>query len=387
MSNVGLSMQENSAEEPQEPRRPKRKRGRSGFVIFISLVVVLGLGAAVAYGAFLVIDRLEESAPVADYPGPGNDEVVITVEQGETLTDIGGTLYQDGVVASVQAFTDAALLEEEATGVTPGRYLMLTEMSGAGAVERLLDPASRNENNITIPEGLRTDQTVALLAKATGKKKKNFDAVIQTPGALPLPEWAEGTGEARVEGFLFPATYEFDKNASPEEMLTVMVEKFNAVADDLDFEVRAAQTGYSAFEVLTVASLAQAEAPPDDFGKVARVVYNRIEPETWGETYGYLGFDSTVNYALKKSDINPSGSDREINSPYNTFTEQHRGLTPTPIKSPGEAAMEAALEAPDGDWLYFVPTNPDTGKTKFTNDYGEFLGYKEEFQTWYREQQ
>ena len=205
MSNVGLSMQENSAEEPQEPRRPKRKRGRSGFVIFISLVVVLGLGAAVAYGAFLVIDRLEESAPVADYPGPGNDEVVITVEQGETLTDIGGTLYQDGVVASVQAFTDAALLEEEATGVTPGRYLMLTEMSGAGAVERLLDPASRNENNITIPEGLRTDQTVALLAKATGKKKKNFDAVIQTPGALPLPEWAEGTGEARVEGFLFPA--------------------------------------------------------------------------------------------------------------------------------------------------------------------------------------
>ncbi|MAT60382.1 MAG: aminodeoxychorismate lyase [Micrococcales bacterium] len=387
MSNVGLSMQENSAEEPQEPRRPKRKRGRSGFVIFISLVVVLGLGAAVAYGAFLVIDRLEESAPVADYPGPGNDEVVITVEQGETLTDIGGTLYQDGVVASVQAFTDAALLEEEATGVTPGRYLMLTEMSGAGAVERLLDPASRNENNITIPEGLRTDQTVALLAKATGKKKKNFDAVIQTPGALPLPEWAEGTGEARVEGFLFPATYEFDKNASPEEMLTVMVEKFNAVADDLDFEVRAAQTGYSAFEVLTVASLAQAEAPPDDFGKVARVVYNRIEPETWGETYGYLGFDSTVNYALKKSDINPSGPDREINSPYNTFTEQHQGLTPTPINSPGEAAMEAALEAPDGDWLYFVTTNPDTGKTKFTNDYGEFLGYKEEFQTWYREQQ
>ena len=387
MSNVGLSMQENSAEEPQEPRRPKRKRGRSGFVIFISLVVVLGLGAAVAYGAFLVIDRLEESAPVADYPGPGNDEVVITVEQGETLTDIGGTLYQDGVVASVQAFTDAALLEEEATGVTPGRYLMLTEMSGAGAVERLLDPASRNENNITIPEGLRTDQTVALLAKATGKKKKNFEAVIQTPGALPLPEWAEGTGEARVEGFLFPATYEFDKNASPEEMLTVMVEKFNAVADDLDFEVRAAQTGYSAFEVLTVASLAQAEAPPDDFGKVARVVYNRIEPETWGETYGYLGFDSTVNYALKKSDINPSGPDREINSPYNTFTEQHQGLTPTPINSPGEAAMEAALEAPDGDWLYFVTTNPDTGKTKFTNDYGEFLGYKEEFQTWYREQQ
>ena len=166
-----------------------------------------------------------------------------------------------------------------------------------------------------------------------------------------------------------------------------VLEKFNVVADEMDFETRAAETGYTPYEVLTVASLAQAEAPPDDFGKVARVVYNRIEPETWGETYGYLGFDSTVNYALKKSDINPSGPDREINSPYNTFTEQHQGLTPTPINSPGEAAMEAALDAPQGDWLYFVTTNPDTGKTKFTNDYGEFLGYKEEFQTWYREQQ
>ncbi len=387
MSNVGLSMQENSAEEPREPRRRKPKRGRSGFVIFISLVVVLGLIGAVTWGAFQVIDRLEASAPAADYPGPGNDEIVITVEKGETLSDIGGTLYQDDVVASIQAFVDAALLEEDATSITPGRYLMLTEMSGAGAVERLLDPASRNENTITVPEGLRTDQTVALLAKATGQKKKKFDKAIQTPGVLPLPEWADGTGEARAEGFLFPATYEFDKDAPPEAILTVMVEKFNVVADEMDFETRAAETGYTPYEVLTVASLAQAEAPPDDFGKVARVVYNRIEPETWGETYGYLGFDSTVNYALKKSDINPSGPDREINSPYNTFTEQHQGLTPTPINSPGEAAMEAALDAPQGDWLYFVTTNPDTGKTKFTNDYGEFLGYKEEFQTWYREQQ
>ena len=86
MSNVGLSMQENSAEEPREPRRRKPKRGRSGFVIFISLVVVLGLIGAVTWGAFQVIDRLEASAPAADYPGPGNEEVVITVEKGETLS-------------------------------------------------------------------------------------------------------------------------------------------------------------------------------------------------------------------------------------------------------------------------------------------------------------
>ena len=391
MSNVGLSMQETPSGGDPQPQKTKKKRrrqkGRSGAVIVVSLLVLLGAGAVVGYFGYQLLGRVQASAPVADYPGPGEGEVVIEVLKGETLTDIGVTLADADVVASVAAFSNAALAEPDATGIMPGRYAMLQKMSGEGAVQRLLDPAASNINTVVIPEGLRTDQVVAILAKETSGSKKQFNKIIRDPTALPLPDWARGTGEARVEGFLFPATYEFDKQEKPKQILNVMVDKFNAVAEEIDFVNRAESLGYSPYEVLTVASLVQAEAPPEDFGKVSRVVYNRLEPETWGGTYGYLGFDSTVNYILKQSEINLTESDRAINSPYNTFTEKHQGLTPTPINNPGEAAMEAALEPPEGNWLYFVTTNPDTGKTKFTDDYNVFLGYQDEFEAWLRENQ
>ena len=117
--------------------------------------------------------------------------------------------------------------------------------------------------------------------------------------------------------------------------------------------------------MLNVASLIQAEAHPDDFEKVSRVIYNRLDPDTWGETYGYLGLDATLNYALEQFESNLSQSDLEIKSPYNTRTEQHQGLPPTPSTTPAEA-MEAALEPAKGDWLYYVTVNLDTGETKFT---------------------
>jgi UPF0755 protein len=387
MSNLGLSMQENSSGGPRPPQKPKKQGKRSKAALIIAAVVILVGFVVVGYGAYRVVNMIQASAPADDYPGPGSGEVVIEVTAGETLADIGKTLKEDDVVASVQAFTEAAMLEEDATNITPGRYLMLEQMSGADAVQRLLNPESRNENTIVLPEGLRTDQVVEILSDVTGIKESQFDAVIATPGRLPLPDWAEGTGEARVEGFLFPATYAFDKRATATEILTGLVDKFNEVTAEMDFENRAEATGYSPYEVLITASLVQAEAPPEDFDKVSRVVYNRLDPDTWGGTYGYLGFDSTINYVLKQSEINLTESDRATNSPYNTFTEQHQGLPPTPIENPGQAALEAALEPAEGDWLYFVTTNPNTGKTKFTDNYNEFLGFQNEFEAWLRNNQ
>lgn len=386
MSNVGLSMQESSSGGPRPPRPPK-KRKRSRAALVVALLVVAGLLVGAGYGAYLAFERIQAGEPAPDYPGPGSGEVVIEVSEGETLADIGQTMKDADVVASVQAFTEAAMLEEDATNVTPGRYLMLQQMTGAQAVERMLNPKSRNENTVVLPEGLRTDQVVEILSDVTGRKKSEFMNIITTPGRLDLPEWAEGTGEARAEGFLFPATYAFDKDATASKILNELVAKFNEVAAEIDFEARAKETGYNPYEVLTVASLVQAEAPPEDFRKVSQVVYNRLDPQTWGGTYGYLGFDSTVNYVLKQSEINLSESDRRINSPYNTFTEQHQGLPPTPIENPGEAALEAALKPADGDWLYFVTVDPNTGRTKFTANYNEFLGFQDEFEAWLRENQ
>ena len=295
--------------------------------------------------------------------------MVVEVREGQTLTDIGMTLQSADVVASTEAFAEAAALNNDATSITPGVYLMLEQMSATGAVERLLDPASRNENTVTIVEGLRTNQVVAALSDATGIKVKEFEDVLDSPSRLPLPTWARGTGEARAEGFLFPSTYQFKKDASAEDMLNAMVAKFTEVTDEMDFVDRSKKTGYSPYEVLNVASLIQAEAHEDDFNKVSRVIYNRLDPDTWGETYGYLGLDATLNYALNQFETNISESDLNLDSPYNTRTEQHQGLPPTPINNPGEQALEAALKPATGDWLYYVTVNLDSYTGAFGQNY------------------
>ncbi|MEI2717728.1 MAG: endolytic transglycosylase MltG [Candidatus Nanopelagicales bacterium] len=381
MSNVGLSMQQ-SPSPGKQPKHPKKKKGRSGAAVFFSVLIIVVLVGAVAVGGLWAFSKFQAAQPAEDYPGPGSGEVVIEVTEGETLTDIGATLQKADVVASTQAFAEAAALNNDATSITPGTYVMLQQMKASDAVKRLLDPESSNSNTVTVVEGMRVKQVIALLSEASGIPAKEFEKVVESPSKLPLPSWAKGTGSARAEGFLFPATYQFDKSSTPEDMLNQMVAKFNEVADEMNFVDRSKKTGYTPYEVLNIASLIQAEAHQDDFNKVSRVIYNRLDPDTWGETYGYLGLDATLNYALDQFETNISESDLELNSPYNTRTEKHQGLPPTPINNPGVDAMEAALKPDKGTWLYYATVNLDTGETKFTDNYDEFLRFQQELRDW-----
>ncbi len=145
-----------------------------------------------------------------DYPGPGSGEVVIEVAAGDSSSAIGDTLEQADVVASSDAFVDAAVADDRALGIAPGFYSMLQQMSAEGALERLLDPASRVQTEVTIPEGLRLSDTVERLAKASDLPVRDFERALQNPRQLGLPDYAEGS----AEGFLFPATYTFDPGTS-----------------------------------------------------------------------------------------------------------------------------------------------------------------------------
>jgi len=378
MSNLGLSMQDSTNHSGQAPKKSK-KRGRKGggAAVLIALLVVVGLVAVVGYGGYLVSQKLQGSVPAADYDGPGTGEVVVEIVEGETLTDIGATLQQADVVASTQSFAEAASLNQEATSITPGAYLMLQQMNSSDAVERLLDPNSRNENVVTVTEGMRVKEIVLQLSDVTGLPEKQFRAALDSP-QLPLPDWAEGVGEFRSEGFLFPATYQFQKDDTAQDIVNSMVMKFNEVTDAMNFAVKAEKTGYSPYEVLNIASLIQAEAHESDYGKVSRVIYNRLSEDTWGETYGYLGLDATLNFILDQKDTNITESDLNTQSPYNTRTEFHQGLPPTPINNPGEDTLKAALDPDTGSWLYYATVNLKTGETKFTDSYNEFLGYQQE---------
>ncbi|MCI0686932.1 MAG: endolytic transglycosylase MltG, partial [Sporichthyaceae bacterium] len=183
----------------------------------------------------------------------------------------------------------------------------------------------------------------------------------------------------RSEGFLFPATYTIEPDTTAESLLGEMIGTFDQVASDIDLEGRAREVGLTPYQVVVVASIIQAEARhAEDFPKVARVIYNRLDRDM------RLQMDSTVHYAVRKSgEVTTTAKDRQSSSRYNTY--RYTGLPPGPINAPGEQALEAALSPADGGWLYFVTVNPDTGETKFAETAAEHARYVDELQAWLRD--
>jgi UPF0755 protein len=310
-----------------------------------------------------VISRLSGDP---DFPGPGSGSVQVQIESGETLAQIGNSLKDLGVVASVDGFIAAANDNPDSGSIAPGLYNLLLEMKSSDAILALLDPANRVVTRVVIPEGKRVTWIIETLATETGIPLADFEAAVAKANELGLPDYAGGN----AEGFLFPATYEFVPGKTAEEMISEMISRFNAEAKEIDLEARAAEMGRTPYEIVIVASLLEGEGQPRDFAKVARVVYNRLaEPMR-------LQFDSAVNYGLGIADVLLTTDLLNTPTDYNVYLND--GLTPTPINNPGGLALEAALNPESGDWLYFITTDLLTTETKFTQSYEEFLVFKDE---------
>jgi UPF0755 protein len=267
----------------------------------------------------------------------------------------------------------------ESTGIQVGFYEMKQQMSAEAALEVLLDTGNMVQSAVTVPEGYTVEQIVDTLAKNTDFSKRQFDKVLRRPASIGLPAYAKGN----PEGYLFPATYMLPPDADPKSILTMMVDRWRQAAGDADLEAAAERLGYTPGELMVVASLVEAESNRDaDRGKVARVIYNRLETDA---TNGLLQIDAAVNYAHDRHlGVALTLDDLEIDSPYNTY--KNPGLPPTPIEAPGDAAIEAAANPADGPWVYYVTVNLRTGETKFTESYDEFLEFKNEFKEYCRTQ-
>lgn len=346
-----------------EPLPPSPNRRAPGRLIAMLALLVVVIGGLVAI--LLLLQRVGE---VQDYPGPGTGETTIIVARGDSLREIGTALVKADVVQSLEAFLDAAANEPKSQSIGPGRYTLLRQMSGVGALTLMLDPNSRVESRLVLPEGLRLQETVDVASRATGLSVEDFNKVLENPGDLALPKWADD----RPEGFMFPATYDLAGDESAAEVLNTLIGRFDQASSTVDLVDRAEGVGLTPYEVVVVASLLEAEARPADFAKVARVIYNRLEQGM------PLQLDSTVGYALGVDDLTLSAEQLDVDSPFNTY--RYPGLPPRPINSPGEAALEAALSPAKGKWLYFVTVNPETGETKFAKSYDRFLELKRQFQ-------
>ncbi|WP_121251026.1 endolytic transglycosylase MltG [Nocardioides ferulae] len=359
------------AVHPGGRRRKERSRLPGCLAVLVALALVLGgLWYGVSKGKAWIDDRFGEPE---DYPGPGSGRVMFEVEEGDSVGEIGGNLVDAGVVASAEAFTDAAAGDPDSTGIQVGYYRMKKEMSAAAALDVLVDPGNIVSNPVTIPEGLRVVDIVEILADKTKFSAEQFERVLNAPQRLGLPDYAGG----EAEGYLFPATYGFGPKDKPADMLKAMVDRWRQSAEQNDLEGAAADLGYTPHELMTIASLVEAEGRGDAMPKIATVIYNRLENPDNGQTNGKLEIDATVNYALGRNlGVAISEEDLAVDSPYNT--RLHPGLPPGPIEAPGDEAIAAALNPAEGDWLYYVTVNLATGETKFTADYDEFLQFKAE---------
>ncbi|MGW3927472.1 endolytic transglycosylase MltG [Streptomyces microflavus] len=223
----------------------------------------------------------------------------------------------------------------------------------------------RPQNTLVIPEGWRASQVYAAVDRALGLKPGSTRKTVTTVD-LDLPDQAEGN----PEGYLFPATYPIDSATKPAGLLRYMADTARKRFGADHITAGAQRNNVTVYETATIASIVQAEADTaSDMGKVARVVYNRLLKDM------PLQMDSTINYALKRSTLDTTTADTQLDSPYNSYVR--KGLPPTPIGNPGEEALRAAISPTPGPWLYFVTVAP--GDTRFTDSYDEQLKNVEEF--------
>lgn len=342
------------------PLRPRRRRTGRLLALLLFLAVLGALGVAGVVGARAVLS----SRATPDWSGPGTGQVLVQVRNGQTASDIATTLSSAGVVRSEAAFRKAATADSRSRSVQPGYYRLRSHMSGAAAVALLLDPASRARSRVTLPEGLTLAAALQKISEATEVSLADLQAAAADPAALGVPAYGNG----QLEGFLYPATYDIEPGTSAVDALRMMVARFMDASAELGLPARAASIGQTPYQVLITASLIEKEtAFPDDRARVARVVDNRLAKGM------PLQLDSTVNYLREEKKARLSNDDLKQESVYNTYL--NKGLPPTPIDSPGEAAIDAALDPAEGDWLYFVTVSKD-GSSLFTSDYNAFLAAK-----------
>jgi UPF0755 protein len=301
--------------------------------------------------------------------GTGTGIVQVEVAAGDTSSDIAKKLVAADVVKTTTAFVDEAQNDPRSRDIQPGTYQLHRQMSAQSALALLVDPTSLVGGRVTIPEGTKLAKVKQIIEAKSKISQADLDKVLANPTALGLPAYAAG----KPEGFLFPATYNVTSSTSAAALLTQMVARFKQISASIGLEPGAAKLNLSPYQVVTIASLIEAEVKrPQDYAQVAEVIVNRLHRGM------PLALDSTVNYALGTAKPFLSQSDLKVESPYNTYL--HTGLPPTPIDSPGQAALQAALNPAAGNMLYFVTIDPVTGETVFTNSVTQFNKLRAEAQ-------
>jgi UPF0755 protein len=343
-----------------------REGGRLQRVLL--LLSIFALVVLLTFGGMFVYVRSQ-----LDPGGEVGAEVRFTVPSGSSVNSVAGLLADEGIIEDAQMFR-WYMRWKGVEGFQAGDYL-LSENMAAWDVVQVLDgePLPVDSVAFTVPEGL----TVAEIPDAIATSLPTFDAALLTEllASGTIRPTSLDPAQPSLEGFLFPDTYQLLAGQGEEEALRRMTQQFDAVAAEIDLAGRAAALGRTPYEIVTIASLIQEEyGIPEEMGKIARVIYNRLEI---GEP---LGIDATSRYEAVLAGRDRDDVDFESDSPYNTRI--NAGLPPTPIAAPGRLALEAALSPEEGPWIFYV-RDPNAERTPpgghfFTDSAAEFSEVKAE---------
>ena len=277
--------------------------------------------------------------------GRGNATRVVVIPPGASLRSAADSLHTVGLITSTTAFRAYAKVAGQERTIKAGRYRFACDkVTWGNMLERLaLGP---DERRLTIPEGYRLTEIVPLIAEAIGAPEDSVweavqDTALRRELNIPTPD---------LEGYLFPDTYHLAHGTPPDEVITLMVRRFQDVWQP-EWDARLQELAMNRHDIVTLASIIEKEARLDEERPVISAVYhNRLRDGM------PLQADPTVQYARGQHTNRVLYRDLEIESPYNTY--RNTGLPPGPIAAPGKASIHAALFPAQVPYKFFV-AHPD----------------------------
>ncbi|WP_295838861.1 endolytic transglycosylase MltG [uncultured Microbacterium sp.] len=360
------------------PRAPRGRRRLGGWIAFAVVVLLFGgiAGGGVAlwntYG-----DRIQaflgNGEPLDYEAGLATGEARVTIVSGDTGQSVSPKMFEAGVTKASNSLYK--YMVDNAVGFTfqPGVYKLQQQMTSAAVLDALRNPANRLDYSVQLREGLTLKQSLELISEQLSIPRADLDAAVADPSRY-------GVTASTLEGWIFPATYDFDEGVTATDVISRMVQRTVQSLDSAGVPVEDRE------RILTIASIIEREArSSEDFYKVSRVIENRLQPDNV-ETHGLLQMDSTAQYGADELDAGSSSSSENAltsDNPYNTY--KYPGLPVGPIANAGDRAIDAAMNPVDGTWYYFTTVNLETGETVFSTTYDDQLKAVEQFRAWCRE--
>lgn len=354
-----------SQSQGQPPKKKKKKKKRSTLGSSMTyILMVFGISAILAVVGWTVANDLlalnKEEATASIY-----------IAEDADFGDVVDQLKDKDIINYKLVFSLFATLSGGQDAISPGTYNLNTDMDYRAIINNLgSSSAARASAMVTIPEGYTMDQIFALLEeKGVSSVAKlqdmaaNHDYAFSFLQDIPLGDYH------RLEGYLFPDTYEFYMGEDPKYIINKMLVNFDAKVTDA-MRQQIWDKGYSIGQVLTVASMIEKESDGTDRAKISSVIYNRLNNPSGG-TQGYLQIDASIQYVLPEGEIVTSDHYSTVQSPYNTYL--NKGLPPGPIANPGLEAIVAAINPEDTNYFYYALGDDDVHH--FFSSYAEHQAF------------